>query len=411
VIATIADGRLRLDYAQNRYGVAKVLVHATDSHGLWVEDYFSVTVNSVNDPPVIDTLAAAPDTVKHGQSFTLTAGGADDPHDSGGTVVTVAFYRESNGTPGLQTGSGGDTLVGLDDNALDGWAVNVSLGDLPAGTYTYYAQATDNEGGVSAADSGAVATTGTVLAESPLDVDGNAALDALTDGILILRYLFDPAGPWNFSDSLGSGATRTTREEIRCFLDGGRTAALDVDGNGAADALTDGILILRYLFDPAGAWNCSDALGSGATRTTRTEIKAFLDAYNPSLASASTNAPNIAPCAGSANATVLDASLASGAAIELPETLDVASEETAVGGLTDAPATTPSALVDEVLRPCGDDSLRAFSLCSLDTRVASETVSHAWFAWAARLARLRRVSAVDSLWTDDSCDSWLPLRR
>jgi hypothetical protein len=132
-----------------------------------------------------------------------------------------------------------------------------------------------------------------------LDVDGNGAADALTDGILILRYLFDPNGAWNYSDALGSGATRTARPSIRSFLDGGRTALLDVDGNGTPDALTDGILILRYLFDPAGVWNYSDALGSGATRTTRTAIRAFLDLYNPGITSASGAASAVALPAGS----------------------------------------------------------------------------------------------------------------
>jgi hypothetical protein len=57
--------------------------------------------------------------------------------------------------------------------------------------------------------------------------------------------------------------------------------SLDVDGNGTADALSDGILTLRYLFDPAGAWNVADALGSGATRTARQDIKAYLDQFIP----------------------------------------------------------------------------------------------------------------------------------
>ena len=56
---------------------------------------------------------------------------------------------------------------------------------------------------------------------------------------------------------------------------------LDVDGNGTADALTDGILMMRYLFDPNGTWGVSDALGFGATRTTRTAVKAALDQYRP----------------------------------------------------------------------------------------------------------------------------------
>lgn len=131
------------------------------------------------------------------------------------------------------------------------------------------------------------------LAAVSLDADGNGTADALTDGILILRYLFDPEGQWNFSDALGNQASRTGRHAIRCFLDGGRTSTLDVDGNGTADALTDGILILRYLFDPTGMWNFSDALGAGATRTSRAAIKAYLDVYASAATAAGSSATEL----------------------------------------------------------------------------------------------------------------------
>jgi hypothetical protein len=120
-----------------------------------------------------------------------------------------------------------------------------------------------------------------------LDADGNGTADALTDGILILRYLFAPTGQWTYSDAVGVGATRTSREAIKAFLDTGRQTVLDVDGNGTADALTDGILILRYLFAPTGQWTYSDAVGVDATRTSREAIAAFLDQFNPARASAS----------------------------------------------------------------------------------------------------------------------------
>ena len=48
------------------------------------------------------------------------------------------------------------------------------------------------------------------------------------------------------------------REEIEAYLDE-FVAQFDIDGNGATDALTDGLLSLRYLFGFRG-----DALTAGA---------------------------------------------------------------------------------------------------------------------------------------------------
>jgi hypothetical protein len=51
---------------------------------------------------------------------------------------------------------------------------------------------------------------------------------------------------------------------------------LDVDGNGTADALTDGILILRFLFGFGGATLINGAVGGGCTRCVATDIETFL---------------------------------------------------------------------------------------------------------------------------------------
>ena len=56
---------------------------------------------------------------------------------------------------------------------------------------------------------------------------------------------------------------------------------LDVDGNGKVDALTDGILVLRYLFGLRGAELLIDAVGAGATRITAVEIEHYLAAVLP----------------------------------------------------------------------------------------------------------------------------------
>jgi parallel beta-helix repeat protein len=163
-------------------------------------------------------------------------------------------------------------------------------GGLPGGT----ADTTTN-GGVSPFSTATETASITVNPFYTLDADGNGAADALTDGILILRYLFSPPGNWNIDDALDPAATRTTLDALRSYLNNARTGALDVDGNGTADALTDGILILRYLFSPSGEWESSDAVGVGATRTSRASIQAFLDLYNPNVVAASAAAFTIAP--------------------------------------------------------------------------------------------------------------------
>ncbi len=114
-----------------------------------------VLVGVTNQPPVIQGLTASPNPVIAGNNVTLTGSGVGDPD---GTVASVSFYRETNGTSGLQTGSGGDTLLGTDSNGTDGWTIASSTAGL-AGSFAYYAQARDNGGSLSNAASTTVAVT------------------------------------------------------------------------------------------------------------------------------------------------------------------------------------------------------------------------------------------------------------
>ncbi|MGK7902664.1 MAG: hypothetical protein AB4352_14865 [Hormoscilla sp.] len=113
-----------------------------------------------------------------------------------------------------------------------------------------------------------------------LDIDGNGSTDALTDGLLALRYLFSFGGNTLIDGVIGPGATRETVSEITNYLDEARDIMLDVDGNGMADALTDGILIARYLFGFTGETLISDAVGANATRFTASQIEAHLGAFD-----------------------------------------------------------------------------------------------------------------------------------
>lgn len=108
-----------------------------------------------------------------------------------------------------------------------------------------------------------------------LDADGNRSYNALTDGLLILRQLFGLAGTALTNGALGAGATVTDPAQVAVNIAGLRTA-FDVDGNGQTDALTDGLLIVRYLFGLRGASLISGAIGSGASRTTAPPIEAYL---------------------------------------------------------------------------------------------------------------------------------------
>lgn len=55
------------------------------------------------------------------------------------------------------------------------------------------------------------------------------------------------------------------------------SCVLDLDGNGTVDALTDGIMLLRAFFGLSGTSVTNGALGAGATRTTWAEIRVYLN--------------------------------------------------------------------------------------------------------------------------------------
>ena len=84
-------------------------------------------------------------------------------------------------------------------------------------------------------------------AAGPLDIDGNGQYDALTDGLLLLRGMFGLTDTALISGALAPDATFTTGAEITSEING-LGNSIDIDGNGSADALTDGLIILRYLF-------------------------------------------------------------------------------------------------------------------------------------------------------------------
>ena len=122
---------------------------------------------------------------------------------------------------------------------------------------------------------------GTVPSGS-IDLDGNGQYDALTDGLLLLRGMFGLNGDALITGTLASDALYTSSEDIETRIELLNNLA-DVDGNGQIDALTDGLLVLRYLFGLQGEALISDVIAADATRTSSAEIEAHLASLTPSI--------------------------------------------------------------------------------------------------------------------------------
>ncbi|MEO5332812.1 MAG: type I secretion C-terminal target domain-containing protein [Magnetococcus sp. YQC-5] len=109
-----------------------------------------------------------------------------------------------------------------------------------------------------------------------LDVDGDGAVTALTDGMLALRYMMGHKG-----DMLTQGAIHPDR----CTICDAATievvfsqlgTQLDIDGNGKNDAVTDGQLLLRYLFGFRGQTLIDGIVASDCMRCTASSIETYL---------------------------------------------------------------------------------------------------------------------------------------
>ena len=108
------------------------------------------------------------------------------------------------------------------------------------------------------------------------DIDENGEIDALTDGLMLLRALFGIADTTDGTMSLNSPLTKGQANQNAYDV---KFNIADIDGDGFADALTDGLLLLRYLFDLSGDSLLRDAVSLGATRTTEEEIIGYIEKY------------------------------------------------------------------------------------------------------------------------------------
>ena len=170
-----------------------------------------------------------------------------------------------------------DALYSIDsdsDGMPDEWETRYGLNPNDASDA---ASDQDNDG-VTALDEFLAGT----IPSGSLDIDGNDQYDALTDGLLLLRGMFGLDGSALITGTVASDASYTDSVDIEARIEILGDLA-DIDGNGEIDALTDGLLTLRYLFGLEGDTLIAGVVASDATRKTAEEIEAHLETLMPAL--------------------------------------------------------------------------------------------------------------------------------
>ena len=112
------------------------------------------------------------------------------------------------------------------------------------------------------------------------DFDEDGKADALTDGLMLLRYTF------NLRDTaLTAGAISAdsplTPAEVEANVAEAASSFADIDGSGNIDALTDGLLLLRYLFNLRDDALIAGAIAGGAERSTSADVEAYIISLMP----------------------------------------------------------------------------------------------------------------------------------
>ena len=109
-----------------------------------------------------------------------------------------------------------------------------------------------------------------------LDVDLDGEVTALSDGLLVLRREFGFTGPALVNGAVGGGCQRCDAGDIASYIDA-NLGPLDIDASGGVQALTDGLLVVRRLFGFSNAALVTNAVGVDCTRCDAGDIASHID--------------------------------------------------------------------------------------------------------------------------------------
>ena len=128
-------------------------------------------------------------------------------------LSSASFAVDTDNTGILSLG--GFHNCALDDTGVVCWGSNTSgQTDVPELTFTFDEDATDTD------DEDATDTdTDTNVTSAVLDIDANGSFDALTDGLIILRYAFGLRGQSLIDDVIPEDANRTEAADIEAHIE------------------------------------------------------------------------------------------------------------------------------------------------------------------------------------------------
>jgi ELWxxDGT repeat protein len=163
VTVGLQGGVMTLAFAANQNGSSSITLRATDVAGEYVEDTFVITVDPVNDPPVVDLSGPASGVRGQPRTFTFAA---NDPNDGNPSQTLSYQINWGDGTP-LETVHGG-------------YSIQAEHVFASSGTPSVSVIVTDGGGASSGPASQSIAILAAELQGSDLYVGGTTGDDTIT---------------------------------------------------------------------------------------------------------------------------------------------------------------------------------------------------------------------------------------